>query len=72
MGQQEKSQQEQMKVMLDNTLLQREGGPIEIANTIEFLISDKASCITGTDILVDGGTTANMRKVQAFEGENNN
>lgn len=65
MGRQEASQQKEMKVLLDNTPLQREGEPKEIATVVDFLISDQASYITGTDILVDGGTTANMRKIQA-------
>ena len=65
MGRKEASEQAQMKVMLDNTPLQREGEPSEIASVVEFLLSDAASYITGTDILVDGGTTANMKKVQA-------
>ena len=29
--------------------------PIEIANTIAFLLSDAAKTITGTSILIDGG-----------------
>ncbi|RKQ28659.1 SDR family oxidoreductase [Oceanobacillus halophilus] len=65
MGRQESSQQAQMKVMLDNTPLQREGEPSEIATAVEFLISDAASYITGTDLRVDGGTTANMAKLQS-------
>lgn len=37
------------------TALQRLGNPNEIANTVLFLASDKASFITGTELLVDGG-----------------
>lgn len=37
------------------TPLQREGTMLEIADALEFLASDKASFITGTDLLVDGG-----------------
>src|SRR5437667_11230444 len=38
--------------------LNRVGRPEEIAQTIVFLTSDKASFITGTSYLVDGGKTA--------------
>src|SRR4029077_16948756 len=38
--------------------LNRVGSPEEIANTITFLASDKASFITGASYLVDGGKTA--------------
>ena len=31
---------------------------LEIADAIEFLVSDKASFISGTDLLVDGGVGA--------------
>jgi len=38
--------------------LQRIGKPIDIANTILFLLSNEGSYITGTEIIVDGGLTA--------------
>lgn len=34
------------------------GGPDEIAETIMFLASEKASFITGASYVVDGGKTA--------------
>ncbi len=37
--------------------LQRNGSPEEIARLVSFLVSDKASFITGTTIVVDGGYT---------------
>lgn len=72
MGRQEAAQQEQMKVMLDNTPLKREGEPMEIATAVEFLVSDAASYITGIDLLVDGGTVANMKKLQSQQEEKQN
>lgn len=40
---------------LQNVIMKRLGKPEEIANTIVFLASDKASFITGQTIRVDGG-----------------
>ncbi|WP_419958874.1 SDR family oxidoreductase [Psychrobacillus sp. BM2] len=67
MGRQEASQQEQMKMMLEITPLQREGEASEIAKAAEFLLSDAASYITGTDLRVDGGTIANLNRVQVLK-----
>lgn len=44
--------------LLARTPLGREGTMIETADAIEFLASDRASFITGTDLLVDGGAAA--------------
>ncbi|MDO5725148.1 MAG: SDR family oxidoreductase [Tissierellia bacterium] len=46
---------EQMNYMKSVTPAGRNGEPEDIANAVEFLTSDKASFITGTDLLVDGG-----------------
>jgi NAD(P)-dependent dehydrogenase (short-subunit alcohol dehydrogenase family) len=46
--------------LLRRTPLGREGTMIETADAIEFLASDRASFITGTDLLVDGGAAAAM------------
>jgi len=35
---------------------------LEIADAIEFLASDRASFISGTDLLVDGGLAAALRE----------
>ncbi|MGE7090552.1 SDR family oxidoreductase [Lysinibacillus sp. NPDC048646] len=67
MGRQEASQQKEMKTMLDNTPLHREGEASEIATAIEFLLSDAASYITGIDLRVDGGTIANLNRLQALQ-----
>lgn len=43
------------KVMIKNIPLERLGQPSDIADCVEFLISDKASYITGQVISVNGG-----------------
>jgi NAD(P)-dependent dehydrogenase (short-subunit alcohol dehydrogenase family) len=47
--------------ILAKTPLQREGTLVEIADAVEFLASDRASFISGIDLLVDGGATAAIR-----------
>lgn len=43
--------------IINNTPAKRLGSTIDIANTVEFLLSDKAEFITGQEIVVDGGYT---------------
>ena len=43
----------------ENYLLKRYGKPEEVAHATAFLLSDAASFITGTSIIVDGGASAN-------------
>ena len=43
------------RAMFERTPLGREGTMTEIADAVEFLTSDRASFISGTDLLVDGG-----------------
>lgn len=47
--------------MIEASPVQRVGNPAEIASAAEFLLSDKASFITGTDLLVDGGMIAAIK-----------
>jgi NAD(P)-dependent dehydrogenase (short-subunit alcohol dehydrogenase family) len=44
-----------MKMVLSRTPLKRIGEPREIGDVVAFLVSDKASYITGETIYVDGG-----------------
>jgi len=41
-----------------DTMMNRPGTPVEVANAILFLASDEASFMTGTCIFVDGGQTS--------------
>ncbi|QQD19500.1 SDR family oxidoreductase [Spongiibacter nanhainus] len=47
--------------MLKDAALKRFGRPEEIAEVLAFCASDKASYLTGTDILCDGGVIAGKR-----------
>ncbi|MHB1020633.1 MAG: SDR family oxidoreductase [Coriobacteriia bacterium] len=51
---------DQMRAMIGASGVKRVGTPDDIAAVTEFLISQEASFITGTDILVDGGTVAGI------------
>jgi NAD(P)-dependent dehydrogenase (short-subunit alcohol dehydrogenase family) len=44
--------------LFENTPLRRWGTPYDIANAVDFLTSDLASFITGSDLKVDGGAIA--------------
>jgi NAD(P)-dependent dehydrogenase (short-subunit alcohol dehydrogenase family) len=51
-----------MRAMIDMSALKRVGTPDDIAAAVEFLVGPAASLITGTDILVDGGIVAAVRR----------
>lgn len=48
--------------MLDVAAIPRKGKPEELAEVSVFLVSPRASFITGTDLIVDGGETAGMEQ----------
>jgi NAD(P)-dependent dehydrogenase (short-subunit alcohol dehydrogenase family) len=48
------------QAMIDRTPLPRLGLPEDVANACLFLLSDKASFITGVDLVVDGGLMAKL------------
>lgn len=58
MGAREFEKSRTKRKMFERTPLKREGTMLEIADAIEFLASDRASFISGTDLLVDGGLAA--------------
>ena len=47
--------------MIEASPAKRVGTPEEIASAAAFLLSDEASFITGTDLLIDGGVIASMK-----------
>jgi NAD(P)-dependent dehydrogenase (short-subunit alcohol dehydrogenase family) len=61
MGALEFAAQPAKRQLFELTPLGREGTMVEVADAVDFLISDRASFITGTDLLVDGGVAAAAR-----------
>ena len=43
---------------LSSVPMKRLGNPMEIANAILYLASDESSFVTGIDLVIDGGYTA--------------
>jgi NAD(P)-dependent dehydrogenase (short-subunit alcohol dehydrogenase family) len=58
MGRLELADTEGTLAIVEASALGRPGRADEIASVIKFLCSDEASYITGTDVLVDGGSVA--------------
>ncbi|WP_027126387.1 SDR family oxidoreductase [Gelidibacter mesophilus] len=54
---------ERMEMIKQATPLKRNGQPEDVAGVVQFLTTDAASFITGTDILVDGGVIKVIAKM---------
>jgi NAD(P)-dependent dehydrogenase (short-subunit alcohol dehydrogenase family) len=65
MNRQELEHQPIMRTILDNTPIARLGLPAEVADVVAFLVSDQASFISGTDVLIDGGSLEGLRRLMA-------
>ena len=59
-GEQEFAEQPMMGVMLELTPLGRFGEASELAALVDWLLSDEASFITGSDVIADGGVMAGL------------
>jgi NAD(P)-dependent dehydrogenase (short-subunit alcohol dehydrogenase family) len=68
-GRQEAAAQPAMAVLLEHTPLGREGTAEELAAVVAFLVSDAASFLTGTDVLVDGGVCAAIERLGGLSAE---
>lgn len=64
MGQQELAGQHghHMEAMINASNAKRLGTPADIASAAEYLLSPAAAFISGVDLLVDGGSTAALRR----------
>lgn len=63
MGALEFEKSEGKRKLFEMSPLRRDGTLLEIADAVEFLASDRASFITGTDILVDGGLAGTLSDI---------
>jgi NAD(P)-dependent dehydrogenase (short-subunit alcohol dehydrogenase family) len=60
-GRQEAASHSTMAWLAEQTPLGREGRAEEVAAVVAFLLSDEASFVNGTDVLIDGGVCAAVR-----------
>jgi len=56
-----------VKACHDNYPLQRIGEPVDIGDAVAYLVSDKASFITGINMPVDGGAAMVGRLLNEYQ-----
>ena len=61
MGAREFADEPRKAMLLHKVPLGRQGSMIEVADAVDFLCSPRASYISGTDLLIDGGVAAALR-----------
>jgi NAD(P)-dependent dehydrogenase (short-subunit alcohol dehydrogenase family) len=61
MGLREFTHEPRKYALLDKIPLGRQGSMVEVADAVEYLCSSRASYISGTDLLIDGGVAAALR-----------
>ncbi|MDE0987610.1 MAG: SDR family oxidoreductase [Pseudomonadales bacterium] len=67
MGRAEHDSNPAAAAVVQATPVGRWGSPNDIAAACEFLVSDQASFITGTDLRVDGGVTPALRSMASSD-----
>lgn len=60
MGRKESEEGKRVNDLIESTPIRRWGTAMDMATAIEFLASDNAGYITGTDLRVDGGVTGKL------------
>lgn len=61
-------QDDDVAAYVESIPLRRRGAPEEVAHAIAFLVGDDAAYVTGTDLVIDGGTAAGRTTPRRSDG----